>query len=126
MQAPRSLHTRPMIEIREATIGEDHPNYATSLNNLAGLLRELGRHDEAEPLYTQAIEIGKATIGEDHPDYAIHLNNLARLFIDQERWTEAEPLMAQALRILEARLPPEHPYIAGSRRSLETIRAKLP
>ena len=61
---------REAIEIDKATIGEEHPDYATRLNNLAELLRAMGRYAEAEPLFRQAIEIGKATIGEEHPDYA--------------------------------------------------------
>ena len=35
-------------EIRRPALGEQHPSYATSLNNLAGLYRAMGRHAEAE------------------------------------------------------------------------------
>ena len=85
----------------------------------------MGRYDEAEPLYRQALEIRKAALGETHPDYAQSLNNLAVLYYDMKRYADAEPLMAEALRIFEATLPPEHPSIAASRRDLELIRAKL-
>ena len=39
------------MEIRRTALGERHPDYATSLNNLAGLYDATGRHAEAEPLY---------------------------------------------------------------------------
>ena len=39
------------MEIRRTALGERHPDYATSLNNLAELYRAMGRHAEAEPLY---------------------------------------------------------------------------
>ena len=39
------------MEIRRTALGERHPDYAASLNNLAVLYRAMGRHAEAEPLY---------------------------------------------------------------------------
>ena len=52
------------------------------LNNLANLLRETGRYEEAEPLYRRAIEIGEKVLGAEHPDLATRLNNLALLLGD--------------------------------------------
>jgi hypothetical protein len=38
------------IEIRRVALGEDHPHYANSLNNLAALYDAMGRCAEAESL----------------------------------------------------------------------------
>ena len=70
------LHKQAM-EIRRTALGERHPDYADSLNNLAELYRAMGRHAEAEPLYKQAMEIYRTALGERHPYYATSLNNLA-------------------------------------------------
>ena len=67
------------MEIRRTALGEQHPDYAGSLNNLAVLYDAMGRHAEAEPLYKQAMEIRRTALGERHPDYATSLNNLAIL-----------------------------------------------
>ncbi len=56
-----------MLEIDAKTIGTEHPEYAMRLNNLALLLRAMGRYDEAEPLYVEALEILRAKLGPDHP-----------------------------------------------------------
>ena len=80
------------MEIRRTALGERHPDYAASLNNLAGLYRAMGRHAEAEPLYLQAMEIRRTALGERHPDYAASLNNLAGLYRAMGRHAEAEPL----------------------------------
>ena len=45
------------LEIRERVLGPDHPDTATSLNNLAILYDNQGRYEEAEPLYKRALEI---------------------------------------------------------------------
>ena len=57
------------MQITKDALGQAHPTYATNLNNLANLLRDTGRLDEAEPLYRQAIDILEATT-PDHPNTA--------------------------------------------------------
>ncbi len=42
--------------IHEKALGKEHPLYATSLNNLAGLYYAMGDYARAEPLYRQAID----------------------------------------------------------------------
>ena len=48
-------------------MGENHPDYATTLNNLADLYVNMGRYARAEPMYREALAIRKKTLGEDHP-----------------------------------------------------------
>ncbi|MFQ6007921.1 MAG: tetratricopeptide repeat protein [Candidatus Zixiibacteriota bacterium] len=43
------------LKVAEKTIGADHPNTATSLNNLALLYYATGRYAEADPLYERAL-----------------------------------------------------------------------
>ena len=72
-----------------------------------------GRHEEAEPLYRQALEIGQETLGERHPDYATRLSNLATLLrAATGRHEEAEPLFRQALEIGRETLGERHPEYA--------------
>ncbi len=100
---------RQALKIDQATIGEQHPDYAVHLNNLALLLQSMGHYDEAEPLFRQALKIAQATIGEQHPNYAIRLNNLALLLHSMGRYEEAEPLLRQALKTTQATLGKQHP-----------------
>ena len=51
-------------------LGPDHPNVATSLNNLAELYRNQGKYAEAEPLYKRSLAIREKALGPDHPDVA--------------------------------------------------------
>ncbi len=69
---------RQALEIRKRALGENHPDYAASLNNLAALYEEMGDYAKAEPLYREALAIDKRALGENHPDYATSLNNLGR------------------------------------------------
>ena len=69
------------IEINKTALPQNHPDIATSLNNLASLYYSQRKYEEAEPLFLQAIEIFKQSLGEEHPNtqgiiknYQIFLN----------------------------------------------------
>ena len=115
------LYNCKAMEIRRTALGERHPDYATSLNNLAGLYDAMGRHAEAEPLYKQAMEIRRTALGERHPDYATSLNNLAVLYYAMGRHAEAEPLYKQAMEIRRTALGERHPDYATSLNNLAEL-----
>ena len=59
------------MAIRETVLGPDHPDVATSLNNLAELHRAQGRYGEAQPLYERALAIYEVVLGAEHPDVRV-------------------------------------------------------
>ena len=98
--------------------GEEHPNIATSLNNLALLYQSQGRYAEALPLYEQALEMRKRLFAGDHPDVATSVNNLAYLYNSQGRYAEALPLYEQALEMRKRLFVGDHPDVASSLNNL--------
>jgi tetratricopeptide (TPR) repeat protein len=50
--------------------GPDHPDTATSLNNLAVFYATQGKYDLAEPLYERGLAINEKALGPDHPETA--------------------------------------------------------
>ena len=54
-----------------AAFGKQHPTVAIHLNNLATLLQDTNRIEEAEPLMRRALEIDEAALGAQHPTVAI-------------------------------------------------------
>nr|MBW4689151.1 tetratricopeptide repeat protein [Komarekiella atlantica HA4396-MV6] len=106
------------LNVCQALFDGDHPDVATSLNNLAELYRSQGRYSEAEPLYTQALEMRRRLFDGDHPDVATSLNNLAGLYRSQGRYSEAEPLYTQALEMRRRLFDGDHPYVATSLNNL--------
>jgi len=103
---------RRALKIFEDSLGRDHPNVATQLNNLALLLNDTNRLDKAEPLMRRALKIDEDSFGPDHPDVAIDLSNLASLLKATNCLDKAEPLMRRALKIDEASFGPDHPNVA--------------
>ena len=58
------------LEICQKVLGREHPDTATSLNNLAGLYMAMGDYAKAEPLFKEALEIRQKVLGPEHPDTA--------------------------------------------------------
>jgi tetratricopeptide (TPR) repeat protein/nucleoside phosphorylase len=109
------------LAIWEQQVGAEHPNTATTFNNLAELYRAQGRYSEAEPLYRRALAIKEQLLGADHLDMAVNLNNLALLYQEQGRFSEAEPLFERALAVREQRLGAEHLDTAVSLHNLAAL-----
>jgi tetratricopeptide (TPR) repeat protein len=90
---------RRVISIFEKSFGEDHPNVAMALNNLAQLLQDTNRLAEAEPLMRRALAIDETSFDKNHPNVARDLNNLALLLQATNRLADAEPLSRRHLTI---------------------------
>ncbi len=77
---------RKALEVAEKNVGPNHPDVATSVNNLAVLYKTQGQYAQAEPLYKRALAIHEKALGPDHPDVATSLNNLAFLYYAQGQY----------------------------------------
>ena len=109
------------LEIREKSLGPEHPHVAMSLNNLAMLYYAQGAYAKAEPLFARALAIREKSLGPEHPDVAVSLNNLAMRYYAQGAYAKAEPLYARARAIWEKALGPEHPHVAMSLNNLAML-----
>jgi tetratricopeptide (TPR) repeat protein len=109
------------LALAEKTVGPDHPDTATSLNNLAELYREHNRYTEAEPLYKRALTIREKYFGARHALVATTLNGHAELYRSAGRLTDAESLYKRALAIREKSLRPDHPEVGQTLNNLAEL-----
>jgi tetratricopeptide (TPR) repeat protein len=72
------------LAIREQVLGAEHPNTATSLNNLGVLLQVQGDYAGARPYFERALRIFCAALGEQHPSTQTVQNNLEALLAKGE------------------------------------------
>ncbi|HYW20953.1 MAG TPA: tetratricopeptide repeat protein [Nodularia sp. (in: cyanobacteria)] len=106
------------VNVCQALFAGDHPDVATSLNNLGELYRSQGRYSQAEPLFIQALEMKERLFVGDHSNVATSLNNLAFLYKSQGRYSQAEPLFIQALEMTQRLFAGDHPNVATSLNNL--------
>jgi CHAT domain-containing protein/Tfp pilus assembly protein PilF len=109
------------LALREAVLGDSHPDVATSLETLGHhhLLR--GNLVRAEPLLQRALAIREAAVGNNSPEVAQTLTHLASLYRAQESLDRAEPLLERALAIREAAFGQDHPLVAEALNHLGRI-----
>jgi tetratricopeptide (TPR) repeat protein/CHAT domain-containing protein len=102
------------LEIRERTLGSEHPDVAQHLGKLAFIYHRWGRDAEGEPLAKRSLTIREKVLGPDHGDVADSLHQLALIHVDQGRYAEVEPLHRRSLAIREKALGAEHPKAADA------------
>ena len=87
------------LKVAEDTFGEDHPNVAISLNNLAYLYDCQGNHAQSGPLYRRALGILEKAVGPDHFRVGLVLRNMAERCRKMGKKDEADRLEARAENI---------------------------
>lgn len=99
-------------------LGQDHPEMATSWQQIGELQETLGEYDKAVGLYKKALAILEKKRGPEHPALANILAKLAALCMELEMEKEAVPLYERLVQIREKALRPTHPQLAISLNSL--------
>jgi len=109
------------LELAPRAFGENSPNTAIIVSNLANLYKNMGQYAKAEPLYERSREINEARLGKDHPDVADSLNDLAILYKAMGQYAKAEPLYLRSLEIREAKLGKNHSDVADTLNNLANL-----
>jgi serine/threonine protein kinase/tetratricopeptide (TPR) repeat protein len=98
----QAMH-REALAIRRRLFGNEHPDVAASLKNLASAIHLRSRWDEAEQMFREALAIRRKLLGNEHPDVAESLDALADLRAQlgqpEGKLDEAETLFREAVAI---------------------------
>src|SRR5262249_8639055 len=106
---------RQALATRRKLLGDAHPNVAVVMVNLAWLLENRSKLDEAEALYRQAMDIDSKASGTEHnPMYESCVNHLGTLLFRRGRFAGAEEVFRQSLEARRKLLGPDHPQVAIS------------
>ncbi len=97
--------------VREQLLGNQHPDVAVTLKELAGIARQQGRSDDAEHLYLAALEINEAMLGSEHPETANNLNSLAVFYRGQNDDNQALAYAQRALAGASKAYGSSHPTV---------------
>ena len=81
------VYYQKALTIRIKVLGEEHPDVATSYNNIGAALEAQGKYDEALVYYQKALTIRIKVLGEGHPDVATSYNNIGSPWIPKENTT---------------------------------------
>src|SRR5271170_6507513 len=83
------------FRVTDQVSGKGHPSTLTSMNDLAGVLSDQGKHDQAEEVYRRTLELSETVLGKEHPLTLASMNNLVFTIQVQGRNIEAIKLMTE-------------------------------
>lgn len=109
------------IDLRRRVLGEDHPATSFSLTNLASLLVQTGRAEEALPAFREALAIRKNVFGDHHPAVGSVLYQMGWTHANLEQHERARNYYEQALTIRRQAMGDDHPSVAVLYNALASI-----
>jgi tetratricopeptide (TPR) repeat protein len=98
--------------IYERVLGTDHPDTATTYNDIAGVYYSQGEYARALEWYEKARTIKERVLGTDHPSTATTYNNIALVYYSQGEYARALEWHEKARTIYERVLGTDHPSTA--------------
>jgi tetratricopeptide (TPR) repeat protein len=102
-------------------VGEHHPDTLTCRGNLARVLQDLGRLDEAEAEDRTVLAERELLLGPDHPDTLASRGNLALVLRDLGRLREARAEIRAVLAARRRVQGTDHPDTLASRGNLALV-----
>jgi tetratricopeptide (TPR) repeat protein len=94
---------------------------ATTVNNIAGLLRNQGKYEDALLLYQRALAIWEKALRPNHPNTATSMNNMAELLRSQVKYEDALPPIKRLWPFGKKALGPDHPNTATSLNNMAVL-----
>ena len=120
----------PLLEralgIDRRILGARHAETATTEANLAGLLVDTSRNEEAIRLATEALAVFQQTVGPDHPRTAIAASILGYAFEVKGDRARAEQMYRLALAIDERAYGSKNPQTVNDERVLNEFLKSAP
>lgn len=92
--------------------GGDAESVAADMVALAAILDALGKEEEAEAMYVDALSIFEGATPANAGEIAVTLNGLGALHAKRGAYEEAEALLTRAVSLKEVHLGARHPDVA--------------
>ena len=102
------------VELSEELYGENHPDTATSYDNIGCAYDSKGDYDTALEYYNKALAIRQQVLGENHSDTATSYNNIGVVYANKGDYDTALEYDNKALAIKKQVLGENHPDTATS------------
>ena len=96
------------LSLKQKALGAEHPDVGVSEGNVAIVLANLNRYEEAKLHIDRALAIMQKGLGGRHPELAVHLGNDGEILNALGRFSDARRSFEMARAIWERELGPEN------------------
>jgi tetratricopeptide (TPR) repeat protein len=114
---------RQALKLARQVYGQEHPEVATSLDNVSTVLYRQGKLAEAETVSRQALAANRRLYGSEHEYVTAALNNLACVLCAEDKLAEAEAIVREVVAAERKLHGSDHPDVATSLNNLAKILA---
>ena len=101
-----------LVSLRERVLGMEHPDTATTYNDIGLTFKKQGDYLKALEYYFKAVDIRKKILGKEHLDTATSYNNIGETYRSHKDYPKALEYLQKALDIRKKILGKEHPSTA--------------
>ena len=92
--------------------GEEHPDVATTYNNIGTIFAHQGEYAQALEYYSKSLDIKKKIFGKEHPILVKSYNNIGTVYNTYGAYDRALEYHTKALEIQKKIFGEEHPDVA--------------
>ena len=103
-----------LLNIRLSVFGENHPDVATSYNDIGLVYKGLGEYAKALEYHEKSLDISLELYGESHPAVATSYNNIGSVYYSLGEYAKALEYHEKSLSILLDVYGESHPDVATS------------
>ncbi|OJW71487.1 MAG: hypothetical protein BGO68_03790 [Candidatus Amoebophilus sp. 36-38] len=109
------------LAMRQALYSDNHPDIASSLNDLGSVCSALGKYEESLKYYQQAFAMQRVFYPDNHPNIASSLNDIGIVYSSLGQPQEALKYLSQAFEMRQALYKGNHIDIASSLNNLGIV-----
>jgi tetratricopeptide (TPR) repeat protein len=110
-----------VLTIQKRHYGYNHQFTLNTRGNMAGVLFEQGKYEEALQAYQEVHEIRKRVSGPEHPSTLTTRNNTALVLYNQGKYEEALQAYQEVHEIIKRVSGPEHPSTLTTRNNMAGV-----
>ncbi|PZR09133.1 MAG: hypothetical protein DI536_23150 [Archangium gephyra] len=114
-----------VLAMQREHLGEQHPDVASTLNNLGVVLTYLEQPEEAVRRYEESLQLHEQLEGADHPNVGAASHNYAVALRRLGRLRDAEAAFSRALKVRRAALGFRRPDTLRSAQALVKLQVSL-
>ncbi|CAF3287348.1 unnamed protein product [Rotaria sp. Silwood2] len=109
------------LEIQKIALPPNHPDLATSYNNIGNVYNNMGEYSKALSSYERSLEIKKIALPPNHPSLAASYNNIGAVYYSMGEYSKALSSYERSLEIRKIALPPNHPDLASTYNNIGNV-----
>jgi len=113
------------IPLAEELYGTEHPNTASTYNNIGEVYHTQGDYPKALEYHFKALKIDEKVFGTNHPNTARDYNNIGTVYYKSKEYDKALEYLNKALEIFETKLGPNHPNTKETQKWINKVHAAM-